>query len=151
MINMSTDDYKFLLKEVYSKHVHWWFLQQTYVGVHSAPWQCLEILKTNHSVLWLYLGILKTNHSVLWLYLVSCIDIKRLRYSRASLVRTSKKHNHNTMYKKRLKITLKVLNDVKQEYPGTKKYIRRPSGRVFQRKHISRRGNFSFTYREAKS
>ena len=32
----------------------------TYVGVHSAPWQCLEILKTNHSVLWLYLGILKT-------------------------------------------------------------------------------------------
>ena len=134
---MSTDDYKFLLKEVYSKHVHWWFLQQTYVGVHSAPWQCLENLKTNHSVL--------------WLYLVSCIDIKRLRYSRASLVRTSKKHNHNTMYKKRLKITLKVLNDVKQEYPGTKKYIRRPSWRVFQRKHISKRGNFSFTYREAKS
>ena len=38
----------------------------TYVGVHSASWQCL--------------GILKTNDSVLWLYLVLYLDIKRLRY-----------------------------------------------------------------------
>ena len=50
MANMSTDDYKFLLKEAYGKHVYWWFLRQTYLGVHSAPWQCLGILKTNHSV-----------------------------------------------------------------------------------------------------
>ena len=37
-------------------------------------------------------------------------------------MRTREKYNH-TMDKKRMKITLKVLNDVKQEYPGTNKYI----------------------------
>ena len=116
----------------------------TYVGVHSAPWQCLEILKTKHSVLWLYLGILKTNHGVLWLYLVSCIDIKTVRYFGWGLVRTSKLHNH-TMDKKRLKITLKVLNGVKQRISSSQKIYRRPSWRrVFEGKYISGRGNFSF-------
>ena len=38
-------------------------------------------------------------------------------------MRTSKKHNHHTMNEKRLKITPKVLNDVEEEYPRTKKYI----------------------------
>ena len=37
-------------------------------------------------------------------------------------MRSSKKHNH-TMDKKRLKITLKILNDVKQEHQATKKYL----------------------------
>ena len=65
-------------------------------------------------------------------------------------MRTREKYNH-TMDKKRMKITLKVLNDVKQEYPGTniedrQEYqYRRPSRRrVFEGHYISRRDNFSF-------
>ena len=58
----------------------------------------------------------------------------------------SKKYNH-TMDRKRLKITLKILNDVKQEYPGIKKYIENRLEEECSKengKYISRRGNFSF-------
>ena len=60
-------------------------------------------------------------------------------------MRTSKKHNHHTIEKKRLEITLKVLNDEKQEYPGTKRYIEdRLEEECSKGKCNSRRGNFSF-------
>ena len=44
-----------------------WFSSVTYVGIHSAPRQCLEILKTNHSArnfLEHTEEFRKTNHSV---------------------------------------------------------------------------------------
>ena len=96
-----------------------------FVGVYSASWQSLEILKTNHSVLWLYLEILKTN-SVLWPYLVSYIDVKRLRYSRASLVHQKKIKEHVRvvkMGKKRLRDALVVLDAVKSKFPEAKEFI----------------------------
>ena len=56
------------------------------------------------------------------------------------------------MNKKRLKITLKVLNDVKQEYPGTKKYIEDRLEEECSKDIISvDEIIFLFTYREAKS
>ena len=63
---------------------------------------------------------------------------------------TSKKHNH-IMDKKRLKITLKILNNVKQEYPGTKKYIEDRLEEECSKENISVEVTFLFTYREAKS
>ena len=94
----------------------------------------------------------KNQSSVLWLYLVSCIDIKTLRYFGWGLVRTIKKHNHHTMDKKRFKTTLKVLNDVKQEYPATKKYIQDRLEKECSKENISVDEEiFLFTYREAKS
>ena len=65
---------------------------------------------------------------------------------------TSKKYNHHTIDKKRLKITLKFLNDVKQEYPGTKKYIEdRLKEECFKENISVDEVIFLFTYREAKS
>ena len=56
------------------------------------------------------------------------------------------------MDKKRLKITQKVLNDVKQEYPGTKKYIGDRLEEEFSKENMSvDEVIFLFTYREAKS
>ena len=66
-------------------------------------------------------------------------------------MRTSKKHNHTTD-KKRLKITLKVLNDVKQEYPETKKYIEDRLEEECLKENISvDEVIFLFTCRETKS
>ena len=56
-------------------------------------------------------------------YILSCINIKKPRYSKTSLVHQKKIKKHTRvvrMDKKRLKITIKVLNDVKQEYPETR-------------------------------
>ena len=56
------------------------------------------------------------------------------------------------MDKKRLKITLKVLKDVKQEYPSTKKYIEDRLEEECSKENISvDEVIFLFTYREAKS
>ena len=56
------------------------------------------------------------------------------------------------MDKKRLKITLKVLKDVKQEYPSTKKYIEDRLEEECSKENISvDKVIFLFTYREAKS
>ena len=67
-------------------------------------------------------------------------------------MRTSKKHNHHTMDKKRLKIILKVLNDVKEEYPGTKKCIEDRLEEECSKENISvDKVIFLFTYQEAKS
>ena len=64
---------------------------------------------------------------------------------------TSKKHNH-IIDKKRLKITLKVLNDVKQEYPGTKRYIEDRLEEECSKENVSvDEVMFLFTYREATS
>ena len=66
-------------------------------------------------------------------------------------MRTSKKHNH-TMDKKRLKITPKVLCDVKQEYPGSKRYIKDRLEEDFSKENITvDEVIFLFTYREEKS
>ena len=66
-------------------------------------------------------------------------------------MRTSKKYNHHTMNKKRLKITLKVLNDVKEEYLSTKKYIEDRLEEECSKENISvDEVIFLFTCREAK-
>ena len=63
----------------------------------------------------------------------------------------SKKYNH-TMDRKRLKITLKILNDVKQEYPGIKKYIEDRLEEECSKENTSvDEVIFLFTYREVKS
>ena len=134
-----------------------------YLGIlksnHSTPWQCLlylGILKTNHhSILWLYLGILKTNHSVLWLYLgilktnhsvllywVSCINIKTLRCSRGAFSALRKsKLTCITIDKKRLRISLKVLEAVKERFPDTN-YPQHDRWTMSKGKDICGRGNF---------
>ena len=67
-------------------------------------------------------------------------------------MRTSKKHNNHITNKKRLKTTLKVLNDVKQEYPGTKRYIEDHLEELCSKENITvDEVIFLFTYREAKS
>ena len=56
------------------------------------------------------------------------------------------------MDKKRLKIILKVLNDVKEEYPGTKKCIEDRLEEECSKENISvDKVIFLFTYQEAKS
>ena len=56
------------------------------------------------------------------------------------------------MDKERLKITLKVLNDVKEEYPITKKYTEHRLEEECSKENISvDEVIFLFTYREAKS
>ena len=56
------------------------------------------------------------------------------------------------MDKKRLKITLKVLNDVKEEYPATKKYIEDRLEEDCSKENISiDEVLFFFTYWKAKS
>ena len=56
------------------------------------------------------------------------------------------------MDKRRLKITLKVLNDEKQEYPGTKRYIEDRLEEECSKENITvDEVFFLFTYREAKS
>ena len=56
------------------------------------------------------------------------------------------------MDKKRLKITLKVLSNVAQEYPGTKRYIEDRLEEECLKENISvDEVIFLFTYREAKS
>ena len=56
------------------------------------------------------------------------------------------------MDKKRLKIVLKVLNDVKEEYPRTKKYIEDRFEEECSKENISvNEVIFLFTYQEAKS
>ena len=56
------------------------------------------------------------------------------------------------MDKKRLKITQKVLNDVKEEYPATKKYIEDRLEEECSKENISvDEIIFLSTYREAKS
>ena len=56
------------------------------------------------------------------------------------------------MDKKRLKINLKVLNDVKEEYPATKKYIEDRLEEECSKENISvDEVIFLSTYREAKS
>ena len=56
------------------------------------------------------------------------------------------------MGKKRLKITLKVLNGAKQEYPAAKKYIEDLLEEECSKENISvDEVIFLFTYREAKS
>ena len=56
------------------------------------------------------------------------------------------------MDKKRLKITLKVLNDVKEEYPATKKYIEDRLEEDCSKENISvDEVIFLFTYWKAKS
>ena len=56
------------------------------------------------------------------------------------------------MDKKRLKITLKVLNDVKEEYPATKKYIEDHLEEECFKENISvDEVIFLFTFWEAKS
>ena len=66
---------------------------------------------------------------------------------------TSKKHNHHTMDKKRLKNYPKsILNDVKEEYPRTKKYIEDRLEEECSKENISvDEVIFLFTSREAKS
>ena len=67
-------------------------------------------------------------------------------------MRSSKKHNNHITNKKRLKTTLKVLNDVKQEYPGTKRYIEDRLEEECSKENVSvDEVMFLFTYREATS
>ena len=56
------------------------------------------------------------------------------------------------MDKKRLKITLKVLRDVKQEYPGTKRYIEdRLEKECSKENRTVNEVIFLFTHREVRS
>ena len=59
---------------------------------------------------------------------------------------------HNRIDKSRVKITLKVLDDIKAEFSGTKKYIEERLEEECSKENISMdEVNFLFTYQEANS
>ena len=88
----------------------------------------------------LYLGILKTNQSVL-LYLVSCINMKTLKCNKRRVQCTRKKKKSKLTPiirdKKRLRISLKVLEVVKEYFPDTKNFIDDTMEEQCQKEQIS--------------
>ena len=70
---------------------------------------------------------------------------------RSSALEKIKKHTRNTMDKKRLRVALKVLGRVKEEFPVTKKFIENLIDEECQREKISADEVILFTSLEAKS
>ena len=100
---------------------------------------------TNHSVFSLYLGILKNNQGV-----TNNNKIKTLRYFGLRSSAPASKAN-NKMDKQRLRITLKVLNEVKAQFPETKEFIEERLKRKCFKENISvEKVIFVFTSLEAK-
>ena len=105
-----------------------------YLGIkennRSAPQQCLlylRILKNFKNQSQRFITIFKnfkTNHIVL-LYLVLCINIKNAEMPQDRVQYTWKisKPTRITVDKKILRISLKVLETVKERFPDTKKFI----------------------------
>ena len=70
---------------------------------------------------------------------------------RSSTLEKIKKHTRNTMDKKRLRVALKVLGRVKEEFPVTKKFIEDLIDEECQKEKISADEVIFFTSLEAKS
>ena len=70
---------------------------------------------------------------------------------RSSALEKIKKHTRNIMDKKRLRVALKVLGRVKEEFPVTKKFIENLIDEECQREKISADEVILFTSLEAKS
>ena len=70
---------------------------------------------------------------------------------RSSALEKIKKHTRNTMDKKRLRVALKVLGRVKEEFSDTKKFIEDLIDEECQKEKISADEVIFFTSLEAKS
>ena len=82
----------------------------------------------------------------------SYIKIKTLKYfGLRSSALASKTKNNNKIDKRRLKITLKVLNEIKVQFPKTKEFIEERLKQECLKENISAEEVNFFTSLEAKS
>ena len=70
---------------------------------------------------------------------------------RSSALEKIKKHTRKTMDKKRLRVALKVLGAVKEQFPDTKGFIEELIDEEYQKEKISADEVIFFTSLEAKS
>ena len=70
---------------------------------------------------------------------------------RSSAVEKIKKHTRKTMDKKRLRVALRVLGAVKEQFPDAKRFIEELIDEEYQKEKISADEVIFFTSLEAKS